>query len=73
VIWPPSPKVLIQWFVAGIMRLLHIMTSGNFELKEFYATIPPYAIVSHRWEEEEVLIEDLTNNTATGKKRVQKK
>jgi hypothetical protein len=54
------------------MRLLHITTSSNFELKEFYATIPPYAILSHRWEEEEILLEDLANNTAIGKKGYKK-
>jgi hypothetical protein len=54
------------------MRLLHITTSGNLGLKEFFDTIPPYAILSHRWEEEEVTLEDLTKSKATGKKGYKK-
>jgi hypothetical protein len=54
------------------MRLLNITTSGTFRLKEFFDTIPPYAILSHRWEEEEVTLEDLTKSKATGKKGYKK-
>jgi hypothetical protein len=39
------------------MRLLH---TTNYTLHEFYGDyIPFYAILSHRWETEEVTIEDL--------------
>ena len=40
------------------MRFLNIKT---FQLETYNDewTIPPYAILSHRWEEEEVLFEDL--------------
>ena len=49
------------------MRLLH---STNFTLHEFYGdSIPPYAILSHRWETEEITINDLRvgiSNTRRG-------
>jgi hypothetical protein len=39
------------------MRLVHTIT---FELHEFFEKqIPFYAILSHRWEEEEVTFQDL--------------
>jgi hypothetical protein len=38
------------------MRLLHTST---YELSEFFGTIPKYAILSHRWEEEELTFQDL--------------
>ena len=39
------------------MRLLH---TTNYTLHEFYGEdIPFYAILSHRWESEEITIEDL--------------
>jgi len=38
------------------MRLLNIETHM---LEEFHIEIPPYAILSHTWEEEEVLYQDL--------------
>jgi tetratricopeptide (TPR) repeat protein/Cdc6-like AAA superfamily ATPase len=42
------------------MRLLHFAPSGKLFLTDFHGkTIPPYAVLSHRWEENEVLIEDL--------------
>ncbi|KAF5355546.1 hypothetical protein D9758_006431 [Tetrapyrgos nigripes] len=41
------------------MRLLHTST---YELKEFISSdIPEYAILSHTWEEEEILFEDIHN------------
>jgi tetratricopeptide (TPR) repeat protein len=40
------------------MRLLHFAPSGKLLLTDFHGKrIPPYAILSHRWEAEEVLIE----------------
>jgi hypothetical protein len=38
------------------MRLLNSQTS---ELKEFVSSIPPYAILSHTWGEDEVSLQDL--------------
>ncbi|KAH8687296.1 heterokaryon incompatibility protein-domain-containing protein [Tricladium varicosporioides] len=44
------------------MRLLH---TSALTLKEFFGDgIPPYAVLSHRWEEEEVTLQDLTNGGA---------
>lgn len=38
------------------MRLIHV---ESFTLKEFFGkNIPPYAILSHRWEKEEVCYQD---------------
>ncbi|KAH7312593.1 heterokaryon incompatibility protein-domain-containing protein [Stachybotrys elegans] len=47
------------------MRLLNTET---LELKEFFRDIPPYAIVSHRWEEEEVSFQQLTKPEAKAMK-----
>ncbi|KAK7462463.1 hypothetical protein VKT23_008064 [Stygiomarasmius scandens] len=38
------------------MRLLNTKT---FRLEEFYVDIPPYAILSHTWEEEEITFKDI--------------
>ncbi|OCK73935.1 HET-domain-containing protein, partial [Lepidopterella palustris CBS 459.81] len=40
------------------MRLINAMT---LEIKEFVSEIPPYAILSHRWGEEEVSYQDFNN------------
>ena len=43
------------------MRLINVRT---LQLKEFFdAEVPHYAILSHRWEEEEVTFQDLTSGT----------
>jgi hypothetical protein len=52
------------------MRLLQIKDNGDLSLIEFLGTtIPPYAILSHTWgsSSEEVLYQDILNNTATEK------
>jgi tetratricopeptide (TPR) repeat protein len=42
------------------MRLLHFDTLGKLILTDFHGkTIPPYAILSHRWGDFEILIEDV--------------
>jgi len=42
------------------MRLLH---TQKLVFREFYDTqIPPYAILSHRWEEDEVTLQDWRSN-----------
>jgi len=49
------------------MRLLKYTGDGEFSLNEFFeADIPRYAILSHRWEAEEVTLKNLTDGT--GKK-----
>jgi GTPase SAR1 family protein len=46
------------------MRLLHFDTLGKLVLIHFHGkTIPPYAILSHRWSESEILIEDVLSGT----------
>ena len=46
------------------MRLLHFDALGRLVLKDFRGkTIPPYAILSHRWSDSEILIEDISNRT----------
>ncbi|PVH67512.1 HET-domain-containing protein [Cadophora sp. DSE1049] len=50
------------------MRLLQCNNDGDFSLTEFFeGDIPKYAILSHRWEAEEVTFEDLQNGTGTKK------
>lgn len=50
------------------MRLLNVQT---LELKEFFdSQIPPYAVLSHTWGDEEVLFQDMCNlNAAVTKKK----
>ena len=48
------------------MRLLHFNDSGKLVFTDFSGrTLPPYAILSHRWgsEDSEVLFEDLVHNS----------
>jgi hypothetical protein len=46
------------------MRLLHFDTLGKLVLTDFHGrTIPPYAILSHRWTDSEMLIEHVSNGT----------
>jgi hypothetical protein len=46
------------------MRLLHSDTQGKLALTDFHGkTIPPYAILSHRWSDSEILVEDVLNGT----------
>jgi hypothetical protein len=50
------------------MRLLRSDGDGNLSLAEFFEDdIPEYAILSHRWEGEEVTFRDLTDGTSKGK------
>ncbi|KAI1263688.1 HET-domain-containing protein [Xylariaceae sp. FL1019] len=43
------------------MRLINVKT---LELKEFYDDPPPYAILSHTWEKEEVTLQEYENATS---------
>jgi hypothetical protein len=46
------------------MRLLHFDTLERLVLTDFHGrTIPPYAILSHRWTDSEMLIEHVSNGT----------
>ncbi|CAN9082589.1 unnamed protein product [Alternaria alternata] len=46
------------------MRLLHYNALRRLVLTDFRGkTIPPYAILSHRWSDAEILIEDISNET----------
>ncbi|THV02990.1 HET-domain-containing protein, partial [Dendrothele bispora CBS 962.96] len=51
-----SPVNLLSF---RLMRLLHTTT---LRLKEFTSHVPPYAILSHTWEEDEVLFRDLQSS-----------
>ncbi|KAH7095533.1 kinesin light chain [Paraphoma chrysanthemicola] len=46
------------------MRLLHFNELGRPVLTDFRGkTVPPYAILSHRWSDSEILFEDISNGT----------
>jgi len=50
------------------MRLLYIDSSGRLNSTDFRRkTIPPYAILSHTWGDDEFLFEDLVNGTGKRK------
>jgi hypothetical protein len=56
------------------MRLLHLDALGRPVLTDFGGKpIPPYAILSHRWSDSEVLIEDITSEAYNEKKEGYKK
>ncbi|KAH6719878.1 heterokaryon incompatibility protein-domain-containing protein [Leptodontidium sp. MPI-SDFR-AT-0119] len=46
------------------MRLLNATT---FEFEEFLGPCPAYAILSHRWQDDEVSLQDMNGDRATGK------
>jgi hypothetical protein len=48
------------------MRLLNART---FKLKTFFDNIPPYAILSHCWDDEEVVFSDLDDIEQARKKK----
>jgi hypothetical protein len=50
------------------MRLLHFDSSGRLTSTDFSRKkIPPYAILSHTWGDDEFLFEDLVNDTGKSK------
>jgi hypothetical protein len=52
------------------MRLLN---TGNFEVKLFGdGEVPPYANLSHTWDEEEVTLQDMEGACAANKKGYEK-
>jgi len=49
------------------MRLINVET---FRLEEFFGNnIPPYAILSHTWEDEEVTFRDITESPAASQSK----
>ncbi|CAN9173620.1 unnamed protein product [Alternaria alternata] len=55
------------------MRLLQRNEGGEFSLTGFVdGNIPPYAILSHVWDDEEVTLEDIMNGTGKDKKGYRK-
>lgn len=55
------------------MRLLHFDKAGKLLLADFGGkTVPPYAILSHRWGTSEVLFEDIANSSYDQKKGYRK-
>ena len=56
------------------MRLLHFNASSRLVLTDFRGKrIPPYAILSHRWSDSEILIEDITSEMYKEKEEGYKK
>lgn len=51
------------------MRLLHAKT---FTFHEFFDEVPPYAILSHTWRDDEVTLKDMVKGRAKSKKGFQK-
>jgi hypothetical protein len=50
------------------MRLLQCDNNGDLSLTEFFESrIPEYAILSHRWEAEEVTFKDLIDGISKSK------
>lgn len=47
-----TPSVLVP-------RPMRLVNTTSYELREFPSNIPPYAILSHRWENDEVTFADL--------------
>ena len=46
------------------MRLLHYNALERLVLTDFRGkSTPPYAILSHRWSDSEILIKDISNKT----------
>lgn len=48
------------------MRLINAKTHRLEEIRDVH--VPPYAILSHRWEDEEILTEDIHSGTASQKR-----
>ena len=47
---------------------MKLLNANSITLSDFIGNIPPYAILSHTWEDEEVLYADVVQNTGTEKK-----
>lgn len=53
-------------------RTMRLFNATSHQLTDFVETIPPYAILSHRWQDEEVLFQDIVSGTARTKKGYEK-
>lgn len=48
---------------------MHLLHTTTLEFKEFFdEQVPKYAILSHRWEDEEVLFQDMKDGNYQSKK-----
>ncbi|KAF5319845.1 hypothetical protein D9758_018804 [Tetrapyrgos nigripes] len=47
---------------------MRLLSTETLKLHEFYTDIPPYAILSHTWEKEEVSFQDIQNLETAGAK-----
>jgi hypothetical protein len=48
---------------------MRFLNAESMLLEEFFdQDVPPYAILSHRWQDEEVSLQDMQNATAAKKK-----
>jgi hypothetical protein len=43
---------------------MHLIDTSSLRLREFVGEAPPYGILSHTWEADEVLFPDLPNNNS---------
>jgi hypothetical protein len=63
-----QPEHTTSRLPTGIKRM-RLLNTASITLREFIGGgIPPYAILSHTWETEEVLLADMLNGAATSKK-----
>lgn len=49
------------------MHLLRLEDDGEYKLHTFYRDIPPYAVLSHRWTNDEPTYQDIKNGTGRTK------
>ena len=57
--YSPPPFYILSRLLPSLPNINHLVeirliNTENLLFEEFYRDIPPYAILSHRWEEEEV-------------------
>ncbi|CAI6335437.1 unnamed protein product [Periconia digitata] len=66
----PPPAISLFFHTLITMRLLHFNQDGKLISTDFSgkAAIPPYAILSHRWGDSEVLFADIANGGYKKKK-----
>ncbi|KAF5340104.1 hypothetical protein D9758_013156 [Tetrapyrgos nigripes] len=55
-------------YTSHIFRLMRLLNTETLILGEFYTNIPPYAILSHTWEKEEITFQDIQNLEAAKRK-----
>ncbi|KAF5343225.1 hypothetical protein D9758_013393 [Tetrapyrgos nigripes] len=54
-------QLLFPFHNSRLLSLMRLLNTKTLKLAEFYADIPPYAILSHTWEKEEVTFQDIQN------------